>query len=92
MPNSKSYLQLGIHRYATFAKGIVLSGFSGSSFRRFLSFVNGQDARSPSHGLCEVLASTDHLIRFGPVPTFATRAATEDNVKDHLFPESKTLK
>ena len=44
------------------------------------------------HGLYEVLASTDHLIRFGPVSTFATCAATEDNVKDHLFPESKTLK
>ena len=50
----------------------VLSGFSGSSFRRYLSFTNGQDARSPSYGLCEVLASTNHPIRFGPVSTFAT--------------------
>ena len=61
----------------------ILSGFLGSSFRRrWLLRRDGVIApyrfggsfieTALPCGLCEVLASTDHPIRFGPVSTFAT--------------------
>ena len=40
------------------------------------------------HGFCEVLASTNHSIRFSPMSSIFK--AMEDEVKDHCLPLQKT--